>query len=55
MVQPDSLNVGYTVSNRELYIESFLGRVDRLDAVRKARQRVQGGGGVVLDDRAHGL
>jgi hypothetical protein len=56
-VDPDTLAVSgpYMVSNRELYIESFLGRFDRVYEVRKARQRVQGRGGVVLDNSAHGV
>src|SRR5262245_37920365 len=51
----EHLEAFYTVSARELYIKRFLDRFDRVHEVRKARQRVQGSLGVVLDDRAHGV
>lgn len=44
-----------TVSAGELSIKTFLDCFDRLDEVRKARQRVQGSRGVALDDGTQGV
>ena len=45
----------YMVSIRELSIESFLGCFNRVHEVGKARQRLQGRVGVVLDDGTQGV
>jgi hypothetical protein len=45
----------YMVSIRQLDIKSVLNCVDRLDDVGKARQRLQSGGSVGLENGAHGL
>jgi Signal transducing histidine kinase, homodimeric domain len=49
------VGICYTVSVRELYIKPLLNRLDRLDEVCKARQRVQGRRRVALDDGTHSV